>query len=308
MLTKLFEGLGDNIAKEWLSKVLLPALVFWLGGLVAVCSNPDFGWQIVEPFVGDGKNLATFPLNRLILVAIAIAISATIVQRLELTVLRWLEGYWGQWLNPVRRWLIRRQEVDFKRAKEQRKQLAERYDLLTSEERDELARLQWEYKQTPKQSERLMPTRLGNILRAFERRPLEKYGLETTICFPRLWLLLPGDVKAELGEARSRLNSIVRIWIWSVLFIGWGYWSWWAIPVGAIAAWLAYNWILDAAAIYGDLLESAFDLYRNLLYKSLRLPLPKKPSEELLSGKALTDYLLRGFVEPEPNFEELDKK
>jgi hypothetical protein len=65
---------------------------------------------------------------------------------------------------------------------------------------------------------------------------------------------------------------------------------------------------LDAAAIYGDLLDSAFDLYRNLLYKSLRLPLPKKPSEELVSGKALTDYLLRSFMEPEPNFEELEKK
>ena len=306
MLTKFLEGLGENIAKEWLSKVLLPALVFWLGGLVAVCSK--IGWQIVESFMGDGKTLATFPLNQLILGAISIALSAAIVQRLELTVLRWLEGYWGSWLNPVRRWLIRWQEVGFKGAKEQRKQLADRYNDLNSEEQDELARLQWEYKQTPKQIERLMPTRLGNIFRAFERRPLEKYGLETVICFPRLWLLLPSDVKAELSEARSRLNSMVRIWIWSVLFMGWGYWSLWAIPVGAISALFAYNWILDAAAIYGDLLESAFDLYRNLLYKSLRLPLPKKPSEEFASGKALTDYLLRGFMEPEPNFEKLEKE
>jgi hypothetical protein len=121
-------------------------------------------------------------------------------------------------------------------------------------------------------------------------------------------LLLPAEAKTELSEARSRLNSMVRIWVWSLLFLGWGYYALWAIPVGLGAAWFAYNWMLDAAAVYGDLLESAFDLYRTLLYKSLRLTLPKNPTEELRSGKALTDYLWRGFVEPEPTFEEMEKK
>jgi hypothetical protein len=308
MLPKFLESLGENIAKEWLSKVLLAALVFWLGGLLAVCSNPKFGWKIVEPFLGEGKNLATFPLNQLIVGLLAIAVSAAIVQRLELNVLRWLEGYWHRWLNPIRRGLVRRQESSFNHAKQTRKELFDRYDSLTSEEMDELVRLDWQRKQTPKQSDRLMPTRLGNILRAAERRPLEKYGLETVICFPRLWLLLPAEVKTELSEARSRLNSMVRIWIWSVLFLGWSYYALWVIPVGLVAAWFAHDWMLDAAAVYGDLLESAFDLYRTLLYKSLRLPLPKNPTEELRSGKALTDYLWRGFVEPEPTFEEPEKK
>jgi hypothetical protein len=308
MLPKFLESLGESLAKEWLSKVLLPALVFWLGGLLAVCSNPKFGWKIIEPFVGDGKNVATFPLNQLILGLLAIAVSAAIVQRLELAVLRCLEGYWLPLLNPLRRWLVGRIETGYNNAKQERQQLFDRYASLTSEEMDKLVRLDWQRKQTPKQSDRLMPTRLGNILRAAERRPLEKYGLETVICFPRLWLLLPAEVKAELSEARSRLNSMVRIWMWSVLFLGWGYYSLWAIAVGLGAAWLAYGWMLDAAAVYGDLLESVFDLYRTLLYKSLRLPLPKNPTEELLSGKALTDYLWRGFVEPEPIFEEQDKK
>jgi hypothetical protein len=137
---------------------------------------------------------------------------------------------------------------------------------------------------------------------------LEKYGLDVVVCFPRLWLLLPTEVKGELSDARSRLNGMVRVWIWAVLFVGWGFWSWWAVPVGLGAAWFAYGWLLDAAAVYGDLLESVFDLYRTLLYRSLRLGLPRNPTEELISGKALTDYLWRGFVEPEPTFEEPEKK
>lgn len=61
--------------------------------------------------------------------------------------------------------------------------------------------------------------------------------------------------------------------------------------------------MLDSAAIYGDLLEAAFDLHRTALYTSLRLPLPKNPTEEQQTGRALTDYLWRGFTEPEPTFE-----
>ncbi|MGK7875321.1 MAG: hypothetical protein AB4426_19085, partial [Xenococcaceae cyanobacterium] len=58
-----------------------------------------------------------------------------------------------------------------------------------------------------------------------------------------------------------------------------------------LSAYLAYRWMLNAAIIYGDLLESAFDLYRGELYKSLRWPLPKCPQEEEQLGKQLTAYL-----------------
>jgi hypothetical protein len=66
--------------------------------------------------------------------------------------------------------------------------------------------------------------------------------------------------------------------------------------------------MLDAAVIYGDLVESTFDLHRTALYKSLRFPLPKNPTEERQIGRALTDYLWRGFTEPEPTFEKPEKK
>jgi len=44
---------------------------------------------------------------------------------------------------------------------------------------------------TPAESDRHMPTKLGNILRAAELRSKDKYGLDAVICWPRLWLLLP---------------------------------------------------------------------------------------------------------------------
>jgi hypothetical protein len=66
-----------------------------------------------------------------------------------------------------------------------------------------------------------MPTRLGNLLRAAERKPLEKYGLDAIICWSRLWMLLPDAVKKDLQESRADLNNAARVWLWSLLFCGW---------------------------------------------------------------------------------------
>lgn len=57
----------------------------------------------------------------------------------------------------------------------------------------------------------------------------------------------------------------------------------------------AYCWILDTAEVYGDLIESVFDLYRGLLYQSIRRAQPDSPEEEREAGQKLTEYLWRGF-------------
>ena len=56
-----------------------------------------------------------------------------------------------------------------------------------------------------------------------------------------------------------------------------------------------YTWAIPAATTYGDLIEASFDLYRQLLYKSLDWQKPDDPNEERRVGQQLTDYLWRGF-------------
>ncbi|MBW4472563.1 MAG: hypothetical protein KME45_19655 [Stenomitos rutilans HA7619-LM2] len=307
MLPKFLESLGDTLAKEWVAKVLTPAFVFWFGGLLSWVLHSQANWDTLEQWLNQ-KTLVQ-PLTTLIVALLVVATSAIAVQQFELPVLRLLEGYWPRWLQLLRRRLIKGQKLKAEKAEKRFQALASMgIENLTPEEADEYVQLDWQLKQTPTQSDRLMPTQLGNILRAAERRPLEKYGLESVICFPRLWLLLPNEVKTELMEARARLNTMARVLVWSILFEVWTVWSWWAIPIGLLSAFLAYRWLLNAAAIYGDLVESAFDLHRTALYKTLRWKLPKTPTEEQASGRALTDYLWRGFTEPEPTFEEPEKK
>jgi hypothetical protein len=167
---------------------------------------------------------------------------------------------------------------------------------ITPKEEKERVQLSLELRLAPKLSEEYMPTKLGNILRAAENRPYERYGLVTAICWPRLWLLLPDGTKQEITEARTTLDTAARIFLWSLLFLVWTVWAWWVPLVTLVIAFWAYRWALSAAVVYGDLLEAAFDLHRLALYEALRFPLPKDTSTEREKGEELTAYMFYGLV------------
>lgn len=305
MPTKLLESLGGKLAEQWAANLFTPAFVFWLGGLIAWIQR--FGWQTLEQWftqLVDPLQVAILFVALLIILTTAFAI-----QKLDLAVLRFFEGYWSRWLKPLRRWLIQRQYREWMRLDQRwqalalkREQLQQDQKDLPPEELEELIAIDWQLRQVPSQPQRLMPTKLGNLLRAAETRPTEKYGLDAVICWSRLWLVLPEPVKKELQEARADLNTAARVWLWGVLFCSWIIWAWWAVPVGVGVAWFAYGWMLESAATYSDLLESAFDLYRMELYKSLHFPLPAHPAEERELGLQVTEYLWRGSQREKPKF------
>jgi hypothetical protein len=152
----------------------------------------------------------------------------------------------------------------------------------------------------------LMPTKLGNILRAAETKPLQKYGLDGVILWPRLWFVLPDLARKELIEARKRIDASTQLWLWGVLFWLWApflaVWFWVPIVFGLIVAVYAYSNMIQAARIYAELFDSIFDLYRRRVYDAIGWPGPKNPKEEWDEGKKLTQYLLRGSREEEPTF------
>lgn len=292
MSAKFLESFGNKLAEQWVATLLTPAFVFWAGGAAAGLQR--FGWKPINTWFSQQPE----PLQIAFLVGdfCLIAASAFIVQRFDWPVLRFLEGYWHPCLRPLRHWFIALEAKRSQRISDRWQQLAQ-FDptRLTVEQRNEFVQLDWQQLHLPLPGQ-LMPTRLGNLLRAAEQRPLEKYGLDAVICWSRLWLLLPDTVKKDLQEARADLNTAARVWLWSLLFVVWTIWVWWATPIGIISAiFTYYYWALDAARNYGELIEAAFDLHRHLLYQSLRWNLPADPNEERRVGKDLTRYLWRGF-------------
>jgi hypothetical protein len=135
---------------------------------------------------------------------------------------------------------------------------------------------------------------LGNILRTYELSPLEKYGLNAFVCWPRLWFVLPKEIREEISHAREELDTTAQVFTWGFLFLFWAVFAWWAIPAGLLLMLLSYRWALRAADIYGKLIVSAFDVYRYDLYEKLRFKIPETPEEERKTGEAVSRFLKLG--------------
>ena len=149
-----------------------------------------------------------------------------------------------------------------------------------------------------------MPTRLGNGMRAAELRPGLRYGLDSVVCWPRLWLLLPDASRQDISGARASLYLSAQAWTCAVLACAGAIWSWWALPLGIAAAAAIYYWpVLGAARAYCDLVGAAYDVHRRLLYDALQWPYPANPADERVQGTRLTLYLRVGSRDSEPAFQ-----
>lgn len=293
--SKFLEGVGSKLAEQWFATVLTPAFVFWAGGLTTWVQR--FGWKPLQEWF----NQQSEPLQIALLVStlLIVATSAVIIQRFEYSVLRALEGYWPRWSRWLQWPFVYWQKIRLDRMEKRWQALRqEDFPHLKPYEKDDFVRLDVQLTRMPAQPDQLMPTQLGNRLRAAELRSYKRYGLDAVICWPRLWSLLPDNLRADLQAARADLNTAARVWLWSILFILWSPLAWWALPAGIIAALFTYyGWILNAAELYSDLFETAFDLHRAKLYIAARWPLPKTVAEEQHSGHQLTQYFWHGLID-----------
>ena len=308
-----WENVVRGLAQKWSDRLLSPAFAFWLAG--AFLYGQHLGWQKVV----EHLDALPTPLQVLVLVVglLIVTGSAAVVEAFQESALHLMEGYWPSWLRPLWRRCVARQEHQRDRIKQRLNALAERWGHLSPEEMQTYARLDVRLRAYPRRYP-LLPTRLGNLLRAAEEHPDERYGLVTGVVWPHLWLILPDPAREDIAEARERLNAAVRQCIWGVLFLIWLPWAvsgsytplppapglaWlsvaatnvlrggWPLLVGIGLVWWGYRRALRAAQVYGDLLRAAFDLYRDDLYEAMKWP---KGEDEQKSGQALTQFLWRG--------------
>ncbi|HIP96620.1 MAG TPA: hypothetical protein EYH32_05320, partial [Anaerolineae bacterium] len=297
MLTTFWNGVAEALASQWVQRVLGPAFAFWAGGFLCLVWRD--GWQhYVERWsaLDTGQHLLIIGAGLMGVVG-----STGVVRRFDTAMLRLLEGYWPPWpgIGRLRRFLTGRFNASWERDKSTFIALQEQgLDRLSAEELERLAATDRQLRKAPLQPEQRMPTRLGNVLRAAERRPRDRYGLETVAVWPRLWLILPEQARLDVGKARMGLQDAVRLVTWSLLFVLWGVVAWWAFIPGLLIAYFGYRTAVARAETYGELLESCFDLYRFDLYHALHWPRPSSTAEERAAGERLSAYLYRGFQEP----------
>jgi hypothetical protein len=217
-------------------------------------------------------------------------LAGLIVESSVTRILPLLHGYsFGAWGRTVVYWLMRRQYWRYQK-------LIGALDRLedTPLASSAAARL---LSQFPPR-EQILPTRLGNVLRAAEYRVNERYSLDLAIVYPRLRAVLPDNLNNGLDHAAANMEVAARLSVTAYFFAIAGLllaaiqtYMLLLAPTGILLAGLWYSIAVDRAGYFGTQLEVAFDLHRIPLLQRLNMPVPQSWEEERRAFERVTGFL-----------------
>ncbi|MEU9715997.1 hypothetical protein [Streptomyces sp. NPDC047976] len=228
--------------------------------------------------------------------ALGALLVAVLLHPLQTPLVRLLEGYWPRPARAAARLGATLQE----RA---RNRLARAAEVVTADpaeaERQRILAAAWQLARSfPPPPVPLLPTALGNTLRAAEATAGAAYGADAVVWWPRLYPVLGDRVRAVVDDRRDQLDLACRLSVTAgatgllsvPLVLGADGW-WRASPAAfLLPAWVAYRAAVAAARGYAEALSAAFDLHRFDLLTALHLPLPADPDAERALGRRLTRF------------------
>jgi hypothetical protein len=263
----------------------------------APAQEPSWDAALETARAMDGSDVA--------LLVVAVTAVSVLLQPLQLQTVRLLEGYWGDGLLAA--WLSRpllRHHHGARQRLEERAALDADATVVSADAAVADQVLHARYPSGP-----LLPTALGNVLRAAERGAGRRYGLDAVVLWPRLYPLLPDRLRVIVEDLRDQLDVSVRL---SATFAAvavvtaallWRFPLWWLVPLAALLlALMAYRASVAAAVAYGESLRVSFDLHRFDLLRALHLPLPADPQAEVAANRRLSTSLRQGGPAP-PGYE-----
>lgn len=268
-MTGLLVDVGRQLAERWLAVLVLPGLL--LAGEVAVGLLVGQGdalstgrlvheaTGVARRFQHEGGAAMALAALAVLLAAGAFGLAAQGAGRLVQAA--WL-GDWPWWAGPLRARLAERRL---------RRWHAHHTEVVAAAEagRDPSgpARRRNRISLAPP----VRPTWMGDRLAGADVRVHAEYDLDLAACWPRLWLVLPDDVRAELRTASGALGASSVLAGWAVLYAIGGA-LWWPSAVAAGCVW-ATAWVRGrrAVATFADLIESTVDLHGAALGAALGL-------------------------------------
>jgi len=288
-------GLGDALGTRFRVLGMLPAGLFAVFVLALLESGAPGQAPDLDAVADSLRGLEAWEGIALL---VAIIAAALVAEPLQLALVRALEGYWG---GSALAAVVARPLVALQARARTRETSVDRSDAdAVPPARRALAawRLRSLY---PPASVDLLPTRLGNVLRAAEVRSGRRYGLDAVVVWPRLFPLLPAPLAAVLDDARQQLDVAARFCatfaaaavVSVVLLAGHGWWL--LVPlIALVLSALSYRAAVAAALSYGVALETAFDLHRFDLLTAMHLPLPADRTAERAANEELSRFLRQG--------------
>jgi hypothetical protein len=287
VLGTLFDKVTGLFDKRFTLALLLPAFAFAAG--TGALAATMVGWHRTTawwPALGAGRQVALGVAAAAAVVMLAIVVGTQVVAMTRL-----LEGYWRwTWADATLGRFGRRRE-------------GRRRERLAGDASD-LGYLRG-YLAFPPAPAPLMPTRLGNALRAAESYPgdEQRWGLDAVFWWPRLYLILPDGARTQVDDARAGLDQLVVLTVLSAAFgtvalalscadlnltVGLA-----CAAGGFLLSRACYLAAVTTAASFGDLVRSCYDLFRGDLLARLGWPMPPTLKRERQLWGALGQQLYR---------------
>jgi hypothetical protein len=134
-----------------------------------------------------------------------------------------------------------------------------------------------------------MPSRIGNVIAAYEQYPELRYGMDSVFYWPRLWLVLEKDVRDEIDNPWAGVDAVLYsgfgagvvgvLYLLIAAITG----AAWALGYSALTAAVPIFWLAISIAMFvvyfaclriavpslvriGENFKGAFDLYRSKLH------------------------------------------
>lgn len=135
----------------------------------------------------------------------------------------------------------------------------------------------------------MLPTKLGNVVRAFEHYANTRYSIESITIWPRLQYVMPREALDAIDDQKTSTDFMINASLLLLISgLGWVLFGIYRLEWGIsligmallIASYLVYRFAIPIAISWGNEVRSAFDLYRRDVLQKMGMPLPATFSEE----------------------------
>ena len=297
-MVNFFQELARRLAERWVGLLVVPGMLFaataWAGWHLG--HTWDFPALTRELRV-TGTKIADWPAPMQVSLVLAAGLGVSAVGLMVQALAPVTRAVWlGDWPTRVSRPMVSWRQTRWDKRAQRRNHLQDQHPPATRTEEQQEA-----INQAAAHTTRLSPARpgkptwMGDRGHAVEQIARDRYGLDLTYGWPRLWLVLPDQVRAEITTAHAAFVSAVAVasWAWPYLALTPVWW-----PAAAIALTIGTTgWIRGRTATQelATLTEAAIDLHGRTLATTLGIATPNTtgpltPTE----GTAITAIVRKG--------------
>lgn len=285
-MSGILSTISGQFSRSLILGAFFPSAVFVILAQVLLVPLFPSGSTVLQP-------LETLdPQWRLIALVFATVVLTGLLFNLNIPIIRLFEGYpWAAtWIGGKLTGRHRARRTMLEERRDEALWLMDRlgkgdplYDDVNGQWTNACRRLIEEY---PDGDASVLPTRLGNVIRASEHYPRRQYGMSSIPLWPRLIAIIDKEYAASIDEAKASFDFMINSALLSAMLAfglavvglayptrlaSWTLGAWWVLQIVTLAglAVLCYIWSIGRAVAWSSLLDGAFDLYRWKLLEQL---------------------------------------